>query len=133
MLSWNRIVPFVSRLLLAFIFIFSGIGKIFGWSATAGYMASKGLPLVPVLLVGAIVVEVVGGLAILFHIYARWAALVLVVYLIPVTLIFHDFWAVPAEQQQIQMIMFLKNLAIMGGLLNLYWTDQVAVHKEKEA
>lgn len=118
-MKWQRVVHFIGRLLLAAIFLWSGFGKIVGWQGTAGYMASKGLPLVPVLLVVALLVELGGGLALLLNFWTRWAALALTVFLVPVTLIFHAFWAVPAEEQQIQMVMFFKNLAIMGGLLNL--------------
>ena len=57
-----------------------------------------------------------GGLALLLGFHTRAAALLLFLYLIPTTLVFHNFWAYPPEQQQLQMIMFLKNLAIMGGL-----------------
>ena len=47
---------------------------------------------------------------------ARWGAVALLIFLLPVTLVFHNFWAVPAEQQQMEMANFLKNLAIGGGL-----------------
>lgn len=109
--------PLTGRVLIALIFILSGFGKIAGFDGTAGYMASKGLPFVSVLLVLTIIVELGGGLMILLGIKARWAATGLVLFLIPVTLIFHPFWAAEAAKAQVEQIMFLKNLAIMGGLL----------------
>ncbi len=109
--------PLVGRCLLGLLFIVSGIGKIAGYSATAGYMASHGLPFVALLLPLTILVELGGGLMVVFGWHARWAALVLFLFLIPTTLIFHNFWAAPAAQMQGQKIHFLKNLAIMGGML----------------
>jgi putative oxidoreductase len=107
----------VGRILLALIFILSGFGKILGFADTAGYMASKGLPMAEVLLVLTILIELGGGLLIAVGYKARWAALVIFLFLIPVTLIFHSFWDVETDQVRVQMIQFQKNLAIMGGML----------------
>ena len=74
------------------------------------------MPLVPLLLAGAIAFEILGGLSLLLGLYGRVGAVALIVYLIPTTLIFHNFWAADAAQQQNQMIHFMKNVAIMGGL-----------------
>lgn len=109
--------PLVGRVCLSAIFLLSGINKIGNWDQTAGYMASKGMPLVPLFLAGAIVFEVAGGLSVLLGYKARVGAALLIVFLIPATLIFHNFWALEGQEQQLQMIMFLKNVAILGGLL----------------
>ena len=108
--------PLVGRMLLSAIFIISGISKIFGWSSSSAYMAAKGMPWVSFFLLMALLLELLGGFSILVGFQARLSALALFLYLIPTTVIFHNFWAAPAAQQQLQMIMFLKNLAIMGGL-----------------
>ena len=100
------------RLLLAYIFVVNGYAKIAGFAGTARYMASKGMPMVEPLLVGAILVELVGGLMLAAGWKARWAAWAIFLFLIPTTLIFHPGWADPG-----QMIQFQKNLAIMGGML----------------
>lgn len=100
------------RLLLAYIFIVAGYGKIGGFAGTAKYMASKGMPMVEPLLVGAILVELVGGLMLAVGWKARWAAWAIFLFVIPTTLIFHPVWADPS-----QAIQFNKNLAIMGGML----------------
>lgn len=116
----NNIQPaglLVGRVLLAYIFVVAGFGKIGSFSATAAYMASKGLPMSEVLLVATIVIELIGGLMIALGWKARWAALAIFVFLIPATLIFHAFWAVDPEQVRAQMIQFNKNIAIMGGML----------------
>jgi len=105
-------VPLLARILLGLIFVMSGITKITGFEGTQQYMASHGIPLTAVFLVGAIAVEILGGLSVILGLWPRAGAAVLVLFLIPATLIFHtDF------SQQTQMIMFLKNLSIMGGLL----------------
>ena len=113
----KQYAPLVGRALLSSIFIISGWGKITGFSGTAAYMASKGMPIPDVLLVAAIIIELGGGLMVLLGWKARWAALAIFLFVIPTTLIFHAFWAVDAAQVQNQMINFMKNIAIMGGML----------------
>lgn len=110
---------FAGRVLLAQIFIVSGVRKIANFSGTATYMANAGLPFVDVLLVLTIAIEVLGGLLLVLGWKTRWAAALIFVFLIPVTLVFHGFWAVPAAQVATQQIHFMKNLAIMGGMLLL--------------
>jgi putative oxidoreductase len=112
----------VGRVLLALLFILSGFGKLTGFAATAGYMASKGLPFAELLLILTIVIELGGGVMIAIGYKARWAALVIFLFLIPVTLIFHNFWAVEASELRGQMIQFQKNLAIMGGMLYILFS-----------
>jgi putative oxidoreductase len=102
----------VGRCLIALIFLISGIGKIEGFAGTAGFMASKGLPMVEVLLVLTILIEVGGAVMLIIGWKAKLAATLLFLFLIPVTVVFHPWWADPAQK-----VMFLKNLAIMGGLL----------------
>lgn len=97
------------RICLVAIFFVSGISKITGWSETSGYMQAKGLPIVPVLLALAIAVELGGAAAVALGLRARWGALLLAAYLVPVTLVFHG-----TPDQRIQL---LKNLALFGGLL----------------
>ena len=109
--------PLVGRILLAQIFIVSGLGKVTGFAGTAAYMASKGMPLAEFFAVGAILLELGGGIALILGWQARWGALAILVFTIPATLIFHNFWAVDAAQVQDQMIHFMKNLCIAGAAL----------------
>ena len=83
-------------------------------------MTSKSLPAVPLLFAIAVAIEVLGGLSVLLGLRGRLGALILALYLIPVTIVFHNFWGVPAEQQQMELVNFLKNLAIAGGLLIVF-------------
>ncbi len=109
--------PLLGRIGLSAIFLLSGVNKITNWEQTAQYMQAQGMPLVPLFLAGAIVLELVGGLSVLLGFHARLGAALLILFLIPATLIFHNFWALEGQAQQLQMIMFLKNVAILGGLL----------------
>lgn len=113
------IVALTARCLIAFIFLASGLGKLPEWNSTLQYMASEGLRPGPLFLVPAIAIEILGGLAILIGFRSRLASLILAVYLIPVTLIFHDFWALAGAERQLQLINLMKNLAIIGGLLSV--------------
>jgi putative oxidoreductase len=110
----------VGRILLAVVFIPAGFSKIGGFAGTAGYIASKGLPLPEVGAAIAIVVEIVAGLALLAGWKARWAALVLAVFTLVATVLFHAFWSVPQDQHMVQYLMFMKNVGIVGGLLAIY-------------
>ena len=113
----HRYGPVVGRILIAFIFIFAGIGKMTGFEGTAGYIASKGVPLPQLAAIAAILVELGGGILLVIGWKARWAATTMLVFTAMTALLFHNFWAVPADQAQNQMIHFMKNISIMGGLL----------------
>jgi putative oxidoreductase len=106
----------VGRILLASLFIWSGWGKLNDFVGTAGFIGSQGLPMPQVLAAIAIAVELGGGVLLLIGLKARWVALALVVFLIVITPIFHNFWDAPAAEAQMQEINFLKNVAIMGGI-----------------
>lgn len=107
----------VGRLLLALLFVPAGVMKITGFSGTVGYIASVGLPLASLGAVLAIVVEVGAGLALAAGWRTRWAALVLAAFTLVATVLFHNFWAMPADQAFVQQLMFFKNIAVVGGLL----------------
>ena len=107
----------VGRLLMAAIFIMAGISKISGFSGTAGYIASVGLPMPEALTAATIVLEVVGGLALVVGYRLQLFAVLLAGFTLLAGLFFHNFWAMPPEVQRIQQIMFMKNLSIAGGLL----------------
>jgi putative oxidoreductase len=102
---------------MALIFLLSGFGKITGFEGTVSYIASKGLPLPQLAAVAAIIVELGGGLMLVFGWKARWAAAAMLVFTAIAAFLFHNFWAVPPDQAQNQMIHFLKNISMAGGLL----------------
>jgi putative oxidoreductase len=113
----SAILALLGRVLLASIFVYSGFGKITGFQGSVDYIASAGLPMPQVLAVVSIIVEFIGGLALLIGFRARWSALVFVVFLIIITPIFHNFWSAPPADVMSQQINFIKNIAIIGGML----------------
>lgn len=108
------------RALLGTLFFISGLTKIFGFAGVSGWMASAGLPAPDVLLAITIAIEVIGGLLLIIGWKARWASLALALFLIPVTAIFHGFWSADAAHFQEQLTAFLKNAAILGGMLLVF-------------
>jgi putative oxidoreductase len=109
--------PMTGRVLLALLFVISGYDKIVSFEGTVGYIAAKGMPLPQLAALGSIAVELVAGLLLVIGWQARWAAAVLFLFVIPTTIIFHNFWAYDGPQAQLQQIQFMKNLCIMGGML----------------
>ena len=129
----------LGRLLLSAIFLMSGANKLFRWSETADQMRAEGMVAVPFFLLMAVIFELGGGLSVLLGVKARLGALALIVFLVPVTLIFHDFWQYEGAEQQMQMIHFMKNLSILGGLTLVFahgagpWTlDSRAAHRRRK-
>jgi len=104
----------IGRILLILIFLQSGIGKIGNFEGTAKFMASNGMPYANFFLVGAILFELVGSIAVILGYFTRFGALLILIFLIPTTLIFHTNFA-----DQVQMIMFMKNVSMFGGCLIL--------------
>ena len=115
--GWVSTVPAMGRVLVSLIFVVSGLGKLLHLGSTADMMAAAGFVAVPVFLLGAIVLELGGGLMLMFDLKGYVAAVMLVVFLIPTTLIFHDFWNLQGGAAQAQMANFMKNVAILGGLM----------------
>ncbi len=109
----------VGRLLLAAIFLTSGVAKLVDTAGTAGYMESQGIPAAPTLAVIAGIAEIAGGLSLVFGLLARVGALGLIALLAVITFVFHDFWAMTGPEAKMQMVQFFKNLAIMGGLATI--------------
>jgi putative oxidoreductase len=109
--------PLAGRILITAIFLISGYHKITGFAAVSGMMAKMGMPMPDLLLAGAIVFEIGGALMVLLGWNACWGALLLIAFTVPATLVFHNFWAVDAAQYQNQFNHFMKNAAIVGGLL----------------
>lgn len=152
MLGFQNFLCFLGRICFSVIFILAGINKILHWDATEQYLVNqmldvfsksyhqgwaqalfdKVMPMAPTVLVLATIAELSGGFLILLGIQVRLGALILCVFLIPTTLLFHNFWALEGNEQQLQMIMFLKNLSIFGGGLLLLAYGKGPKHKKVE-
>ena len=128
MSSLQNFVALIARIVLSPLFIFGGVNHLLNWGGLIKYMTDKGMgmesvfgtwnPLVvQVLLAGATAFLILGGLSLLLGYHARWGAMLLIVFLIPAALIFHDFWHYDGQIQQLQMANFMKNITIAGGLL----------------
>jgi putative oxidoreductase len=109
----------IGRVLLALMFLLTGIGKIGGFTGTVAYISSVNLPLPSVLAAGSLVLEIVAGIALIVGYKTRWAALALALFTIAAAVLFHNFWAMPPDKQMMQQVIFMKNMAVTGGLLML--------------
>jgi putative oxidoreductase len=109
----------VGRILLGLIFVLSGFQKLMGFSGLAPTLAAKGLPMPEVLAVITVAIELGAGLLLVVGWKARWAAFLLFLFIIPVSLTFHNFWTMEGAAAAMNKIQFLKNVSIMGGMLVL--------------
>lgn len=108
------------RFLLGLYFIVPGISKITGYEGTAAYMAEHGVPMIPVLLPLTIVLQIGLGTALIVGFYARSSAFLLAGLTLVISIFMHNFWAMPEGIQQAhEMQNFIKNMAIMAGLLTI--------------
>ncbi len=115
----DNYLSLAGRFLMAFLFLPAGIGKIFGFAGTVGYIGAMGLPAPTLAAIAAILIEVVGGAALVLGFYTRFAAIALAVFTLIASVVFHAFWAVPADQAFMTQLLFTKNIAVIGGLLVL--------------
>jgi putative oxidoreductase len=113
-------VLLAARLLVVPLFIYSGIGKIMNFDGTAARLPGGEGGFGSFLAAGSIVLELGASLALIIGIYTRCAALVLIVFTILATVMFHNFWASPPAAVTAQTINFLKNLGLIG-LFAMIW------------
>jgi len=114
----------LARLMIAAIFLLSAVaGKILNFNGTVEKMAAEGVPSPSILLGGAIAFLILGSLSIVLGFMGRVGAFLLLVFLAAATYYFHDFWKLPADTppatMQMEVISFMKNLALMGTMLFL--------------
>ena len=118
----HPILPLLGRLLMSYIFLTSGLAKVFSWDGNIQYMSTRHLPAIPVLLALAAVIELGGTICLVTGYQARVASLVMFGYMIVLTIIFHNYWSLPGNMAGMQETQFRKNLAIAGGLLFLAYS-----------
>jgi putative oxidoreductase len=129
----------IGRILISLIFILASIGHIIDWQGSLQYltnglqtwmtygvnkpeiqkMVDPLLSSIPLLLSAAIVLMLIGGIMVFFGMKTRFGAFLLIIFVVPTTLLMHPFWILQAPDRDLQMIMFMKNLSILGGLLYL--------------
>jgi putative oxidoreductase len=127
--------PALARVLLAQVFIVSGIGKIKGFAATAALMGNLGLPAPQLLLVLTIALELGGGALLVLGWQARWIALAFFGFTFLTAVLVHPFWSAEAASVGGQLNNFMKNLAIMGGMLYVavHGAGPLALDRENQA
>lgn len=110
----------LGRILFGAIFVISGPQHFF--AKTIAYGASQGVFMPDLLVPCSGVLALLGGLSILLGYKARYGALLLIIFLVPVTLVMHRFWGpMDPGMSQLQQIMFLKNASMLGGALLIYY------------
>jgi putative oxidoreductase len=107
----------LARVLLASPFLYSGVDKCWRWSAAQREVAASGLPWPTLLHLVTVMVQLGGGFSLLLGIEARLGALLLCLFLIPVTVMYHPFWRRSGADIVVEVDHFLSNVAIIGGLL----------------
>lgn len=135
----QHFVMIIGRMCLSLIFILSAVAKVLDWQGTEGALLGAfsdllhytpqypelqsiltwALSSTNLLLIVATIFELLGGLLIFLGVQVRFGAFLLLLFLIPTTVTFHHFWYLQGADHNLQMIMFLKNLSIFGGLLYL--------------
>jgi putative oxidoreductase len=115
----STVIPLIARILIAALFLVAGVGKAMAFSGTAGYMGKLGFPMPEVMTALAIAVEAGGAILLIIGWKTRWVAWGLAIFVVIATLAAHRFWEVDAAQMVNQRTQFLKNIAIIGGLMLL--------------
>lgn len=109
----------LARILISLIFLISGVQMLMHFDSTAHMIGERGIPLATVATTVSILIEIGGAILIIIGWQTKLAAAIQFIYLIPVTIMYHNFWAAPPQLHDVQLTNFLKNLAILGGLLLL--------------
>jgi putative oxidoreductase len=150
----KKIFALFGRLFISTLFILSALNKIFLWQETQsglinlfsdwqGYMGfsvsiakffSKAIAFVPEILILVTALELIGALMIFFNIKVRVGAILLILFMLPATIMLHPFWFVNKARQVAEMILFLKNLAIIGGLFYIisFGSKQIDIDQKDE-
>lgn len=115
--GYNPALPLAGRLLMSAIFLVAGIRKVLGFAGTVAYFAKLGFPAPEAVTVIAIIIELTGSILLILGWKTRYAAWLLALFVLVATLMAHRFWEFDAAQYGNQLNHFLKNLAIIGGLM----------------
>jgi putative oxidoreductase len=118
-LNMQIYLALLGRLLLASLFLISGIGKVTGFAATIAYIQSKGLPMAELGATAAAALEIGAATALVLGWKTRWVAFLLTMYTLATAILFHHFWTFAPPQLAVQQVQFLKNISIIGGLLSV--------------
>ncbi|WP_414622376.1 DoxX family protein [Calothrix sp. CCY 0018] len=115
-MGFKKYIPLIGRAFLAAIFLKAAVANTLGFQGIVEMMTSRGLPVPPLLLLGNIFCTLVGGLCILLGFKARIGAILLIIFLVPTTFVFHNPFTDPNELNA-----FLKNFGLVGAMLFIYY------------
>jgi putative oxidoreductase len=107
----------IGRICIASLYIWAAAAKVFNWKGTIEYMQSKNFPLISFMLPAAVVLQIGGGLLLVFGYYCRVGATILILFTIPAMIKMHDFWHIKDQTRILEKTFFMKDIAILGGLL----------------
>lgn len=116
------VLHLVGRVIFGGFFVFNGVNHLMNLDPLKAYTASKGIPAPGVAVVASGLFLLAGGLSVLLGAWPRVGLWLIIAFLVPVALIMHDFWAAPAEQRQLEMVQFTKDLALLGAALVMLTT-----------
>jgi putative oxidoreductase len=117
--TFQSLAALLGRICIGLLFLWAGVAKLQGLEGTMAYMASKHMPFISFFLPAAIAIQVLGALSLITGYYARWGAAMLIIFIIPASIIFHDFWNLEGSERLTEMIMFMKDVGVLGGLLGI--------------
>jgi len=120
--DYGNVLWLLGRVLIGIIFVQSGFAKLMDLGAFAAMLGGRGVPMAHVMAPLGAAVEFCGGLTIVLGLGARYAALLMIAFVITATGISHRFWEYAPPQQQAQYVNFVKNVAIIGGFLFVFVT-----------
>lgn len=119
MKGFQSFILLIGRVAMSFIFLFAAYQKITHWDSTIHEMVARNIPETSIALFLACMLEFLGAISLIMGYKVRWAAGALALFLIPTTILFHNFWDYSGAEGYMQTLMFLKNLALFGGLLHV--------------
>lgn len=129
-----KYIPLIGRILFSLIFIMSGLGHIFNGKEMIGMTQQMGVPLASLAVPLTGVIILLGGLSIILGYKIKIGALLIIIFLVPVSFIMHPFWKMTDPMQaQINMIMFMKNLSMLGGAILIYYFGTGPLSLDKKA
>ncbi len=128
MAEWWSIVHLIGRILYGGYFVYNGLNHFLNLNMLTGYAQSKGVPAPRLAVIVSGLMILLGGLSVLLGFHFRWGALLIVLFLIPVTFKMHNFWAETGDMRMIDMVLFTKNLALLGAALFIMATDGATWH-----
>jgi len=112
---FQTLMILIARICISSFFLWEGVANVWNWKGTADYMKSKNMP--SSVLPAAVILQIVGGLSVLLGYQARIGAVLLIVFIIPAAIKMHDFWKASDPERITQKMLFMKDVAILGGLL----------------